>query len=133
MKLGHDTRDGEVRCIRFQDGLKIRVEMTQDGGGCEASLQTIKSLLTRLSPLPGGVLTGQVCERNRKTRVPFNEPSVEVREAQKAANVLNSSRCLPFQNRFYLLPGHAHSLRRDDVSQELHRRCFEHTLLNVCG
>src|SRR5690554_4739849 len=111
MKLGHDTRDGEVRCIRFQDGLKIRVEMTQDGGGCETSLQAIKSLLTRLSPLPGGVLTGQVCERDRKTRVTLNEPSVEVREAQKAANILNCSRCLPIQNRLHLLHGYAHSLR----------------------
>src|SRR5690554_2367260 len=111
MKLRQDTRDGEVRCIRFQDGLKIRVEMTQDGGGCETSLQTIKSLLTRLGPLPRGVLTGQVCERNRKTRVPFNEPSVELRKAQKAADVLNRFRCLPIQNRLHLFHGHAHSLR----------------------
>src|SRR5882724_5220579 len=89
--LGDDHGDRIVRSVSLNNNRIVRVEMHQDGGLGEGSLEGLECLGVVGAPSERGVLVGEVNQGDEDVREPNNESVIEVGEPQERLDCLEIS------------------------------------------
>src|SRR5882724_4855966 len=93
--LGDDRSDRIVRSVSLNNNRVVRVEMRQDGGLGESSLEGFECLGVVRAPSEWGVLAGEANQGNDDVEEPNNESAIEVGEPQECLDCLEISQGWP--------------------------------------
>jgi len=79
--LGYDHCDHIVRSVIFNENRTIRVELCQDGGMGEGSIEGLECLGVVRAPSEWGVLACEANQGDDNVRKPHNELMIEIGKA----------------------------------------------------
>src|SRR5882724_565466 len=127
--LGDDRNDHIVRSISLNNNRVVRVEMHQDGGLGEGSLEGFERLGVVRAPSEWGVLAGEANQGNDDVREPNNESAIEVGKSQECLDCLEISRGQPDADSISVGHVHGDASGGDHEAQELNLLHVEQALL----
>src|SRR5882724_4410223 len=93
--LGDDHSNCIVRSISLNNNRIVRVEMCQDGGLGEGSLEGFEHLSVVGAPSEWGELVGEANQGNNDVGEPDNESTIEVGEPQECLDCLEINQGWP--------------------------------------
>jgi hypothetical protein len=106
--------------------------MCEDRSCGESLLECIEGRLTILGKIPFDVLPSQSCERNCDIRVVMDESSIEVGKPKERLDVFYFAGYRPLLDGLDLVGSHGKAIRREDISEILHRVMVPFAFTRAC-
>ena len=127
--LGDDRSDRIVRSVSLNNNRSVRVEMHQDGGLGEGSLEGLERLGVVRAPSERGVLAGEVNQGDNDVRELHNKSAIRVGETQEFLDCLEVSWGQPDTDHVSLGSVHSDARGSDHKAQELDLLSVQQALL----
>src|SRR5882724_8353142 len=127
--LGDDRSDRIVRSVSLNNNRSVRVEMHQDGGLGEGSLEGLERLGVVRAPSERGVLAGEVNQGDDDLGEPNNESAIGFGEPQECLDCLKISQGWPDADSISFGHVHGDASGSDHEAQELNLLHVEQAFL----
>jgi len=129
--LGEDRTHCKVGTVSFDAEGLSQVGRDEEQSGSDTSLQPSECGALGFSPVPNGIVSGQVQEQAGVFREVSDEPSVEVGESEEGLHFHLVRRSGPLGNASDLDRAHCNGIVRDDYSEVLDRGFLKFALVRT--